>query len=102
MRSVRFSTSFREELARLLAQGVLRFGSLLVVEKRDLVIDTIQNFLVHHPRRPVDPELGICTYPVTDTPFVLLYDFDDEELRVHLVIHKSADRMLVDLSAVVW
>ncbi len=46
--------------------------------------------------------LGICAYHVTATPFVLLYDYDDTELRIHLIIHAKADRAQIDLSAVEW
>lgn len=45
---------------------------------------------------------GICTYHVTKTPFVLLYDFDGSELRGHLIIHASMDRAAIDLSTVIW
>ena len=102
MRAIRLSRTYREELLELLSQGVPRFGATVVAEKRKRVIDTIDNFLAHHPVRPVDPIIGICAYPVTGVPFVILYDYDDAELRIHLVIHASADRTLVDLSTVVW
>ena len=102
MRTVRLSRTYQEELVELLSQGLPRFGTTVVAEKRASVIDTIDNFLVFHPRRPLDPILGICAYPVTKTPFVLLYDYDDHELRIHLIIHGSADRTLIDLSTVVW
>ena len=102
MRAIRFSRTFRTELAALLRQGVPRFGPAVVAQKRAAVLDTIRNFLARHPMRPVDPVIGICAYPVTGVPFVILYDYDDAELRIHLVIHASADRTLVDLSTVVW
>ena len=102
MRAVRFSRTFRVEFAALLAQGVPRFGAAVVAQKRAAVLNTIRNFLARHPVRPVDPVIGICAYPVTRTPFVILYDYDDAELRIHLVIHASADRTLVDLDTVVW
>ena len=102
MRRIRVSRTYQNELERLLEQGIARFGLALVEQKRDLINDTIELFLAHHPRRPVDPALGIWSYPVTDAPFVLLYDFDDDELRIHLIIHESADRTLIDLSTIEW
>ncbi len=81
-------------------QGALRFGVQVARQKRDQVTRTIERFLVRHPVRPVDPVLGICAYPVAQTPFVLLYD--DTELRIHLIIHASADRTAIDLAGVVW
>lgn len=55
-----------------------------------------------YPRRPKDQFLDIWSYTVTGAPFVLLYDFDDTELRVHLIVHAAADRMLIDLLSVQW
>ena len=102
MRAIKLSRSFNDELAGLLSQGIDRFGAAVVAQKRALVFDTIQNYLAHYPVRPIDPDLSICAYPVTGVPFVLLYDYDDAQLRVHLIIHASADRTLVDLSSVIW
>lgn len=102
MRRIRYSQSFYEEFAILLEQGVDRFGPAVVAAKRARVLDTISNMLARHPRRAVEPVLGICAFQVRTTPFVVLYDYDDDELRVHLVIHVSADRAQVNLSAVIW
>lgn len=102
MRTIKYSRSFFEEFAVLLEQGVDRFGARVVADKRSLVLDTIKNFLAVYPRRPVDPVLGICAYQVRKSPFVVLYDFDGNELRIHLVIHSAADRTQVDLAAVKW
>jgi mRNA-degrading endonuclease RelE of RelBE toxin-antitoxin system len=102
MRRVKYSQSFFEEFATLLEQGIDRFGPTVVAAKRKKALDTISGILACYPRRSVDPGLGICAYQVRTTPFVVLYDFDDDELRIHLVIHASADRTSVDLSAIVW
>ena len=102
MRSIKYPKTFYDELAELLAQGIDRFGAKVVAQKRALVLDAIKNFLAHHPVRPIDPDLGICAYPITGAPFVVIYDYDDHELRVHLIIHAKADRRLIDLSAVEW
>ena len=101
MRSIRLSRTYDDELRALLAQGLPRFGARTVRRSRDRVEDAIKH-IAQYPRRPIDPQLGICAYHVTRTPFVLLYDFDDRELRVHLIIHASMDRAAVDLSKVVW
>lgn len=101
-RRVRVSKTYQDELEKLLEQGIPRFGLEVVGEKRDRVNHTIEHYLASHPRRPKDRYLDIWSYEVTGAPFVLLYDFDDNELRVHLIIHASADRMLIDLSKVEW
>jgi hypothetical protein len=102
MRDIRLSKNFNDELALLLLQGLDRFGVRVITQKREAVYKTIENFLVHFPRRQIDEKLDIYTYPVTGTPFVLLYDFDDKELRVHLIVHGSSDRSLIDLESVQW
>ena len=102
MRTIRYSQTFREELRDLLAQGLPMFGPHVVAEKRRLVLDTVKNFLVHFPIRTPDPVLGLCACTVSKTPFVIVYDYDDAELRVHLIIHSHADRSQIDLSTVVW
>lgn len=102
MRRIRRSVSFADAFEQLLAQGLPVFGYDVVADKKAKVEHTIRTFLVHHPVRPQDPVLDIYSYAVTDTPFVLLYDFDDDELRIHLIIHARADRRRVDLSRVVW
>jgi hypothetical protein len=50
----------------------------------------------------IEPEHGLYIYSVRRSPFVLLYDFDDAELRIHMVVHKGADRTTVDPSTVEW
>lgn len=101
MRRVRYSKTFGKEFEALLSQGLKRFSLAVVRSKRQKVKTTVHQVLARHPVRPVDPILGTCAYEVTDTPFVLLYDFDDE-LRIHLVLHKNADRTKIDLSKIVW
>ena len=36
--------------------------------------------------------LGLTVYPISKTPFVVLYDYDDAELRVHFLLPVRADR----------
>ena len=57
--------------------------------KHALVVETIFNFIVRYPHRTVDPILDICALAVRDTPFVILYDYDDQELRIHLIIPRE-------------
>ena len=102
MRSIRYSRTFYDELFELLSQGIGRFGPRVVAEKRGRVFSAIQTILAHYPVRPVDPELGLCAYHVGATPFVVVYDYDDIELRIHLVMHAAMDRRRVDLSSVEW
>ena len=51
MRHVRYSTTFIQQLNTLLAQGEPKFGACVVDQKRDLVYDTIDQFLALFPKR---------------------------------------------------
>jgi plasmid stabilization system protein ParE len=103
MRTVRLSRTALDQLNTLLAQGVERFGVRIVAEKRDRVYAVIERFLAAHPaiKRP-HPVLGLCVYPIIRTPFVVLYDFDDVELRVHFIFHRHADLRQLDPTSVEW
>lgn len=102
MRLIRLSRTFRDQLDELIAQGYPKFGERVVTEKRDLVLRTITDHLARHPRRPRHPQHGLCVYPVSKTPFVLIYDFDDDELRVLFVFHGAADLRQLDTAGVEW
>ena len=99
MRAVRYSRTFAIALDSMLAQGELRISlrGRVVREKRALVRATIEQHLAPFPRskRP-HPQLGLIGYPVADTPFVVLYDFDGIELRVHFIFHKNASLDNID------
>lgn len=102
MRRIRLTRTFFAQLHDLLEQGYPRFGERVVVEKRELVFELIERHLARYPRIPRDPRHGYCVYPVRKTPFVLVYDFDDDELRVLFIFHKSSDLSAADLSKVEW
>jgi hypothetical protein len=75
MRQVRYSTTFIHQLNALLA----RF-----------------------PKKPRDPDIDLYTHAITGTPFVVIYDFDDTELRVFFIVHGHADRARIDPAGVEW
>ena len=103
MRAIRISVTFNDQLNDLLEQGELRFGQALIEEKKALVYAIIGKHLALFPASRVrDPELGLHLYPVTGTPFVLVYDYDDTELRMHFVLHKRADRSKIDPTDIEW
>jgi hypothetical protein len=102
MRRVRISKTFIAQLNELVEQGFPRFGTRVVTEKRELVFKTITDYLAQYPRRPQHPILRLCVYPVSKTPFKLLYDFDDAELRVHFIVHKNASLDDLDPTSAVW
>jgi plasmid stabilization system protein ParE len=103
MRSIRLSLTFNDHLNELLAQGEDRFGESVIVAKKTLVYQTIRKHLAYFPASRVrDPDLGLHLYPVSGTPFVLVYYFDVAELRIHFVLHKRADRSTIDPADIEW
>ncbi|MEQ1712376.1 MAG: hypothetical protein ABL908_13380 [Hyphomicrobium sp.] len=67
------------------------------------MLDTIQGFLVTYPEaKQPHPSLGLRVYPIRRTPFIVIYDFDDAELRVHFVLHEHADLADLDPALVAW
>lgn len=103
MRRIRRSATFVQEFQALPEQGLPIFGYRVVTEKRDRVEKFVTGFLAEHPAagRP-DPDIGLYTYPASRTPFVLVYEFDDDELRLHIIIHRHADRTRIDMAAIEW
>ena len=103
MRAIRLSRTFVDQLNELLDQGEQRFGRAIIEEKKALVYATIRKHIAYFPAsRMHDPGSGLSAYPVSKTPFVLLYDYDDAELRIHFVLHKRADRNRVDPTDIEW
>jgi plasmid stabilization system protein ParE len=99
---VRISKTFSEQLDRLIEQGFPKFGARVAAEKRDRVLATINQHLAGFPKKPRDPRNGLFVYPVTKTPFVVVYDYDDTELRVMFIFHARADLRSFDPAAVEW
>ena len=102
MRQVRYSTAFVHQFNTLLAQGEAKFGARVADQKRDLVYDTIDHYLAWLPKKPRDPDIDLYTHAIAGTPFVVIYDFDDTELRVFFIVHGHADRAHIDPAGVEW
>ena len=96
MRRVRYSATFIHQFNTLLAQGEAKFGARVVDRKRDLVYDTIDGHLAQFPQKRRDPDIELYTHAITCTPFVVIYDFDDTELRVFFIVHGHTDRARID------
>lgn len=87
----------------LLAQGAEKFGVNVADEKRRIVIDTIESYLAEHPHRGlIDRGRKLRHYPISKTPFVVVYEYDDAELRVLFIVHRRADRRRFDPEAAEW
>lgn len=103
MRRVRLSRSFAETFKKQLLYGASRYATLVVEDKRARVERTIFEVLCSNPGiGKFVPDLGLRLYRVSKTPFILLYDFDDNELRMHPLVHARSDRSGIDLAEVDW
>ena len=90
-------------MTELLNQGEPKYGRAVVDSKQDIVYEVILGHIAHFPgtARREQPH-GLFTYPVRKTPFVVLYDYDDVEVRIHFVLHNRADRTRIDSSGIEW
>jgi len=80
-RAVRLSKTFNDQLVEQIDYGERRFGTRVAEEKKERVLATIEMVLAHYPAiKHPHPRLGLVVYPVYDTPFIILYDYDDREL----------------------
>jgi mRNA-degrading endonuclease RelE of RelBE toxin-antitoxin system len=103
MRTILYSKSFTDQLHVLLQQGYWKFGARVISEKQIIVYDTIDDHLALFPGTGSrDRRRGFWSYSVSSTPFVVLYDFDDAQLRVHMIVHKRADRRKIDPRDAEW
>lgn len=98
MRAVVRSKTYRTQLETLLEIGARKFGMQVVEEKLARLDSVIEAHLAAHPgvKRP-HPRLNLVVYPISGTPFIVLYDFDDQHLRMHFVFSKGASTRLDDL-----
>ena len=103
MRRVRRSRTAIDGFQTLLAQGLPKFGLRVVIAKQQIVDRVIDTFLAEHPQAGFrDPRRKFFHYPVADTPFTIVYEYDDAELRVLFIVHQRADRRRLDPGAVDW
>ena len=102
-RAVKLSKTFNDQLIDQIDFGERRFGRRVAEQKKEKVLATIEGLLASTPgvKRP-HPTLGLVVYPVTDTPFMVLYDFTETELRVHFVLHTSASLEDLDPKSAEW
>ena len=103
MRRVRVSVTATNGLETLLAQGMPKFGLTVILEKRALLYTAIEPRLAQQPRAGTSSNgEPFYHYQVRNTPFTVIYEFDDDELRVLFIAHKSQDRRLLNPADVEW
>ena len=102
MRAVRTSKTFDRQLVDLLDYGEPLFGEAVIADKRRTVYRTLA-LIAHYPAlKAPNPHHGLRVYAIRRTPFLVLYEFDDDELRIHFIFHRHADLSELDPSAADW
>lgn len=103
MRSVRISTTARQQLHDLLEQGRVHYSPATLQAKYQLVRDVALDYLTVFPEaHRQEPERGLRLFAVPKTPFVIAYDFDAIEVRVHLVFHRKENRRTARHDTIEW
>ncbi|MGO9486431.1 MAG: hypothetical protein ACLPX9_17950 [Rhodomicrobium sp.] len=103
MRRVRRSRTAVHGLQTLLAQGLPKFGFDVIAGKLQILDRVIDTYLAENPQNGFrDPRYKFYYYPVSGTPFTVVYEYDDAELRVLFIVHQRADRRGLDPAAVEW
>jgi mRNA-degrading endonuclease RelE of RelBE toxin-antitoxin system len=103
VRAVRFSKTAIDQFNALLAQGRQRFSARIVAKSRDQVYRTIERHISLYPGgKSKDPNLGLHIYPISKTPFVVIYDFDEAELRVYFIVLAGFEASNLDAKSAEW
>ena len=103
MRAVRLSRTFSHQLADYIDAGEQIYGRAVAHAKRRAVMDTIRNVLAMTPSlKRRHPDLGLVLYPIATTPFFIVYDYDDSELRVLFVFIKGKPLDDINPTSVEW
>jgi hypothetical protein len=94
MRRVRRSRTAIEGLQTLLAQGLPKFGFDVVAAKLQILDRVTDTYLAENPQNGFRHPRHFFYHPVSGTPFTVLYEYDDAELRILFLVHQRADRGL--------
>jgi hypothetical protein len=103
MRTVRYARSAEAAFQILLAQGAAKFSVDVVDEKRLLLRTCVGNYLAEYPHHGLrTPGKTFRHYPVDNTPYTVVFDYDEVELRELFIVHQSADRRRPEVFDVQW
>lgn len=104
-RAVVYSKTFHNQLLDHLDRGEQRYGLHLAAEKRQILLDLIETTLARTPAiKRRHSKLGLVVYPVSRTPFIVIYDYDDREIQVMTCFLQGAGDRIEDFdpSTVEW
>ncbi len=87
----------------MLAETEQRYGLVVAGQKRGIVMHCIQSTLARFPGlKAVDVDIGCVVYPVSKTAWSILYDFDEQELRVHFIVYATENLEDLDPHSAEW
>lgn len=104
-RRVRYSKTFRDQLSAFIEQGEQIYGVQLAEAKEQLVLDFIDKKIALTPAiKRRNAKLGLVVYPIAKSPFIVVYDYDDQEVRVYACLLRGAGVRLdaFDSEAIDW
>jgi hypothetical protein len=103
MRRIRRSVTYVTQLQDLLDFSAATFGMTVASAKLARIDKLLKDNLAYFPATGLhDTQLKLFVYPISQTPFVVIYDFDDTELRLHMIVHGRADRSRINPDEVKW
>lgn len=103
MRTVKLSKTFNDQLIDYIEFGEQQYGARVAEDKKRRVLSTIRTTLAASPSlKRRDPALDLVVYPITGTPFFIVYDYDDSELRVHFVFINGKPLTEIDPASAEW
>jgi plasmid stabilization system protein ParE len=104
MRTVRFSVAAENNLTAMLADGAAHYSQSFLEAQRSRVYATILRTIAPFPdMRPQNHHFdGLRLLSIKHTPFTVVYDFDDAEVRILQVLHRRAAMTRARLSNIEW
>jgi hypothetical protein len=104
MRSIRFSLTALQSLELLLGLGSAYYSDEFLTYQKNRVFDSVRVHLLAFPEAcPVNKTFrNLRIYNVKHTPFAVVYDFDDTELRIRQIVHRRANRTPASVANIQW
>jgi plasmid stabilization system protein ParE len=92
MRTVRISVTAENSLTAMLVDGAAHYSLPFLEAQRSRVYATILRTIAQFPdMRPQNVNFdGLRLLSIKHTPFTVVYDFDDAEVRILQVLHRRA------------
>ena len=95
-RKVRYSRTFTDRLLDYTDRGELQYGERFAKVKKQLVFALFDNTIALTPAiKRRHSKLGLVV-SISRAPFIVIYDYDDQEIRVMTCFLKGAGDRIAD------